>query len=44
MVDDPDLLRPYQHLNRPFRHVKFKWEWSNRRIDVVFAEMEIIDL
>lgn len=37
---DSDLLAKYEHLHRNIHHVSIRWERKEKRIDVVFSEME----
>ena len=39
--DDDRILDKYQHLSKTFHHAVIYWE-NKRKIEIVFAEMEII--
>jgi hypothetical protein len=41
LENDVDLLEKYEHLDQTFHHVAVLWE-NDRRIDVVFRELEIV--
>lgn len=43
LEDNPELLTPFKEFITPFHHIVILWE-SERRIDIVFSELEIPEI
>jgi hypothetical protein len=41
LVEESELLVPYEKLPIPLHHIRFIWE-GDRRIDIIFSTMEVV--